>query len=260
MHLYIQIGELQLPSYSLMIVLGLLTGNFLVWILGKRYKMMFEDFLILEAYTCLGALGGSKGLYLFVMRDHLHWDRFFEPEYFSSLMLGGFVFYGGLIGGVLCFFLAGKIHRIDTGAFIRRFMFVVPLIHGFGRIGCFMAGCCYGRPYNGPGAVIFPENSMAPAGISLFPVQLAEAVCLFALAGILYLASLKIKSPLAVMALYFALYAVLRFVLEYFRYDDAERGGFWLFSTSQWISIGIVAALALTVPLLVRREKRSVRL
>lgn len=248
MHLYFHIGNYNLPSYSTMIIAGLLAGNFLVWLLGKRWKMMFEDFLILEAYTCLGAVIGAKGLYLFVMRDYVDWSRFFELEYFSNLMLGGFVFYGGLIGGVLCFFLAGKIHKIDTGAYIRRFMFVVPLIHGFGRIGCFLAGCCYGRPYNGPGAVIFPENSMAPAGVSLFPVQLAEAICLFALAGILYLASFRLKKPLSVMALYFALYAVLRFVLEYFRYDDTERGGFWLFSTSQWISIGIAVALAVVVP------------
>lgn len=257
MHLYFHIGNYNLPSYSTMIILGLLIGNFLVWFLGKRWKMLFEDFLILEAYTCLGAVIGAKGLYLFVMRDYVEWNRFFELKYFSDLMLGGFVFYGGLIGGVLFFFLAGKIHKIDTGAFIRRFMFVVPLIHGFGRIGCFMAGCCYGRPYNGPGAVIFPENSMAPGGISLFPVQLVEAICLFALAGILYLASFKIKSAFSMMALYFGIYAMVRFVLEYFRYDDMERGGFGLFSTSQWISVAIAAVLAARLPLLAKRKRRS---
>ena len=59
------------------------------------------------------------------------------------------------------------------------------------------------------------------------------------------------------MALYFGIYAMVRFVLEYFRYDDMERGGFGLFSTSQWISVAIAAVLAARLPLLAKRKRRS---
>ena len=260
MHFYFQVGTFRLPGYSLMIIIGLLTGNFLVWLFGKRWKLSFNDFIILEAYTFLGAMIGAKGLYLFVARDQIQWNRFFEPEYFQMIMKGGFVFYGGLILGFAAFLLAGKIHKIDAFAYIRRLLFVVPYIHGFGRLGCFMAGCCYGCPYDGLGAVVFPEGSMAPAGIPLFPVQLVEAMLLFVLAGLLLLLAGRFTSAMQPVALYFGAYAVIRFALEYFRYDDAERGGFAWFSTSQWISIGVAAALFFVfgLRLFLKKRKKSV--
>ncbi|MCU6762487.1 Prolipoprotein diacylglyceryl transferase [uncultured Roseburia sp.] len=246
MHVFFHFGNLSLPGYSLMIIIGLAAGNVLVWLLGKRHHLIYDDFLLLEAYTFLGAMIGAKGLYLFVARNEIQWSRLAQADYLKDLMVGGFVFYGGLIGGFLFFLLAGKIHKVDIASYMRRFMFVIPFIHGFGRLGCLMAGCCYGRPYNGPGAVVFPDGSFAPAGIPLFPVQLAEAVCLFVLAGFLFGVSGRIKSAYQTAALYFGIYGVIRFVLEYFRYDDAERGGFAWFSTSQWISIGIVIFLIIT--------------
>ncbi len=262
MHFYFHVGTFVLPGYSLMIIIGLLTGNFLVWLFGKRWKLGFNDFIILEAYTFLGAMIGAKGLYLFVARHQIQWEHFFELDYFRMLMKGGFVFYGGLILGFAAFLLAGRIHKIDAFSYIRRLLFVVPYVHAFGRLGCFMAGCCYGRPYDGPGAVVFPEGSMAPAGISLFPVQLVEAMCLFLLAALLLLLAGRFSSAIQPLTLYFGAYAVIRFVLEYVRYDDAERGGFAWFSTSQWISIGVVAVLILILCMrfcLKKREKQMAK-
>lgn len=74
--------------------------------------------------------------------------------------------------------LAGKIHKFNVKIYIRNFIFLIPFIHAFGRIGCFFAGCCFGIPYNGIGAVVFPENSYALPDVSLFPVQLVEQ-CFF---------------------------------------------------------------------------------
>lgn len=117
------------------------------------------------------------------------------------------MFYGGLIGGLLCVIGAGKIYKMDYMSYIRNFIFLIPLIHGFGRIGCFLAGCCYGKPYHGPGAVVFPEGSYAPAGIELFPVQLMEAAMLFLIFFVLLWLEIR-KSWKYTIETYFVLYGI----------------------------------------------------
>ena len=154
-----------------MIASGVIVANLIAMFVLKKIKLDLNDFLILESYCFLGAFVGAKILYFIVSIDEIDWSRFFDIKYFNQLMLSGFVFYGGLIGGLLIILLGGKVHKIKSTEYIRNFVFLIPLIHSFGRIGCFWAGCCYGIPYKGIGAVIYPENSFAPSGINLFPVQ-----------------------------------------------------------------------------------------
>ena len=68
---------------------------------------------------------------------------------------------------------------------------MIPIMHAFGRVGCFFAGCCYGRPYKGFGAVTFPEGSQGPSGVSLFPVQLVEAILVLIIAIVLLWLQIK---------------------------------------------------------------------
>lgn len=234
---YVKIAGFDIPGYSVMIILGLVLANIIGFYYRRNDKNTdANDLIICEAYTGLGAILGSKILYLWVSRNLIDWSRIFEMEYFNSLMKGGFVFYGGLIGGLIFFALGCCIHKIDGRYYINKFLFLIPFIHGFGRVGCFMAGCCYGVRYDGIFSVRFPENSYAPAGIGLFPVQLAEAVLLFAISALLFYISKKGKK---VVSVYFIVYGVERFIIEFFRFDEAR--GMWLwFSTSQWISIAFV--------------------
>ena len=115
---------------------------------------------------------------------------------------------------------------------------MLPLIHAFGRIGCFLAGCCYGIPYCGYFNVVFPKNSFAPQGINLFPIQLCEAFFLILLSFFLLYLTLKNKSRHMVL-IYLFCYSIIRFILEFLRYDSA-RGKVLFFSTSQWISLIIL--------------------
>ena len=238
MHLYFEFGELTIPSYGLCIMLGVIVANLLAIYIIKRNKLSMDDFIILEAYTFLGAFIGAKLLFLFVSRDLIEWNRIFEIDYFNDLMQGGFVFYGGLIWGLIFTFIAGKVHKINAVVYIRNLIYVIPLIHCFGRIGCYLAGCCYGIPYNGFGAVIFPKDSLAPSGVALFPVQLVEATGLMLIAIIILLLQTKINWVYT-LETYLISYSILRFALEYVRYDKV-RGKFWVFSTSQWISIALI--------------------
>lgn len=242
MKLYFDIFGFTLPSYGLMIVLGVVLSNLIALLVVKKNKHDSNDFIILEAYTFLGAFLGAKLLYILVAAKEIDWSRMLEVDYFNQIMQGGFVFYGGLIGGLLCVFLAGKVHKIPAMQYVRSYIFLIPFIHCFGRIGCFLAGCCYGKPYDGVGAVCYPAGSLASSGISLFPVQLVEAVCLFVIAICILIVQLKANWKYTIET-YLVAYSVLRFVLEFFRYDEA-RGAFLGLSTSQWISIGMIVAAA----------------
>lgn len=238
MKMFLHLFGLKIPMYGLMIVLGIASANLIAYFILKKKKMDFDNFIIIEAFG--GGMGfvGAKLLYLWVSRDMIDWSRFFEKEYFGQIMQGGFVFYGGILLGVPAALWFGKINKIKTVEYMKEIMFLIPWCHGFGRIGCFCAGCCFGVPYNGPIAVVFPAESAAPSGIPLFPIQLVEACCLFALSGILFFMYAKLKSGYVIEA-YFILYAIIRFCLENYRYDSA-RGYLGPLSTSQWISVGML--------------------
>ncbi|SFD09804.1 prolipoprotein diacylglyceryl transferase [Butyrivibrio sp. YAB3001] len=239
MHVYTNFFGIVIPSYGLMIVTGVVLANLVGMLILKREHLDINDFMILEAYCFLGAFIGAKVLYLIVSYKYIEWDRILDYKYFNDLMLGGFVFYGGLIGGLLFIYLGGKIHRIKPKQYLKSFIFLIPFIHCFGRIGCFMAGCCYGVPYHGIGSVVFPEGSFAPSGIELFPVQLVEAIFLMIIAILILVLRVICRFEYTV-ELYLFIYGVIRFILEYFRYDNI-RGGFENLSTSQWISLVMIA-------------------
>ena len=238
MHTYLHILGLSIPTYGFLIALGVVISNLIAIFELKRAKLDFNDFIILEAYCFLGAFIGAKILYLLVSFKEIDWARIKDWDYFNNLMLSGFVFYGGMILGFVFVLVAGKIHNIDAEKYIRSFIFLIPFMHCFGRLGCFMAGCCYGIPYDGFGAVVFPENSFALSGISLFPVQLVEAAGLMLISLVIFCLMLR-KNWYYTVETYFISYAVLRFCLEKFRYDQA-RGFYASLSTSQWISIGLL--------------------
>lgn len=254
MRVYFDIGTLSIPSYGLMIAVGVILANIVAMFVLYKTKLNFDDFILLEAYCFLGAFFGAKILYLLVSIKIIDWKKIFDIEYFNQIMQGGFVFYGGLIGGLFFILLAGKIHRIKAEGYIRNFIFLIPFIHAFGRIGCFCAGCCFGVPYDGIGAVIFPEHSYALPNVKLFPVQLVEAIILIFISILIFALQIR-KSWRYTIETYLFLYAIARFVLEYFRYD-ADRGIFWLFTTSQWISI-IMVAIALII---LRYDKKQQRM
>ncbi|MGN0345669.1 MAG: prolipoprotein diacylglyceryl transferase [Lachnospiraceae bacterium] len=235
---YFEIGVMKLPAYGSMIFLGIFLANIIAFHLSKKRQLSFDDLLLCEAYCGLGAFFGAKLLYILVSFPYIEWNRMAELQYFIAIIGSGFVFYGGLIGGIGALFLCGKLHKINIGLYAANYAFLIPFGHAFGRIGCFLAGCCYGKPYEGIGAVVYPEYSFAISGISLFPVQLVEAVLLFLISAVVFIVQMK-KGIKYNLEIYLVLYAIVRMILEYFRYD-AIRGSFLFFSTSQWISIAII--------------------
>ncbi|WP_026836164.1 prolipoprotein diacylglyceryl transferase [Eubacterium xylanophilum] len=251
---YINIMGFMVPSYGLLILLGLILGNICEYKIIKKDKLNIYDFIILEAYALLGGFIGAKVLYILISFREIDWNRIADMQYFNQLLKGGFVFYGGLILGALFLFFASKLHGIILGEYLRRCIFILPLVHGMGRIGCFGAGCCYGIRYHGIGAVTFPTDSYAPHGVELFPIQLVEAMGLFVISGILLFLTKK-NMDRFIIEIYLISYGIIRFFDEYLR-GDSMRGSIGFFSTSQIISMMII--LIGIVMLCYRRRKEVV--
>ncbi|MDU5106453.1 prolipoprotein diacylglyceryl transferase family protein [Clostridium sp.] len=248
---FINIFGIKFPTYSLMIISGVFIGNILAYMVIKKKKLCLEDFIMVEVYGLAFGMLGAKLLYLWVSKDMISWNRIFEKEYFLTLMEGGFVFYGGLFGGIIGVIIAHVIHKIDVKLYFENLIFCIPLVHAFGRIGCYFAGCCYGIPYSGFFHVRYHNIQYSLCDIDLFPVQLVEAIGLFILAIVFYNLTNK-KAEMKNVYLYFVFYSILRFIVEIFRFDS-QRGSLWMLSTSQWISLFIF--LAMSIVLFIKNKK-----
>lgn len=227
------IGNFVIHSYGMMIGIGILCCALLGTYRAKKKDMNPDAVLDLVIVGVLTGFLGAKVLYVIV-----EFDEFLKNP---RAVLGseGFVVYGGIIAGVLCAMGYCRFKKLNFLDYFDLVMPSVALAQGFGRIGCFLAGCCYGRETTSALGVIFPEGGLAPAGVKLLPTQLFSSGGDFLLVILLLLYDKKAKHSGDVGAMYLLLYGVGRFVLEFFRADD--RGTLGILSTSQAISIVIVA-------------------
>lgn len=239
---YLHLFDFKIPMYGILIFFGLVLGVLFAVYRTKVTQIKREDSFFSCLFAVIGLILGGKLLYLFTMIPWMaeHAELLASSQVWIALLQGGFVFYGGLIGALLMVLWYAKMYQISVLHLFDTLIPSVPLVHAFGRIGCFCAGCCYGVPSDSFG-VVFSPDSVAPQGIKLFPVQLVEAGCNFILFVVLALLGRKIRPKGQLTGIYLLVYAVLRFLLEFLRYD-AERGGFLGVSTSQWISIFLVPA------------------
>ncbi|MCF0229276.1 MAG: prolipoprotein diacylglyceryl transferase [Parasporobacterium sp.] len=247
---YFHIFGLSIPAYGSCMALGFLLCGFWAWKRAVKRGLLGENLIIIAA--CIFGLSMTGGilLYDFVTYSPAQiWEYICEGKW-DYIVTGGIVFYGALIGGVLGALLGGIIARDDIRNYVDVIVPVLPVGHALGRIGCFCAGCCYGRPTEGPLGVVYTAAAGgAPAGIPLLPVQLFEAAADIIIAVILLTVSAKTRSKYLTAIMYCMMYSVVRFILEYYRYDSI-RGIAGGLSTSQWISIVLFAAAGLSAVIL----------
>jgi len=241
------LGDFYIATYGMLVAASYLGG--ILWLKSRAGEMALDEerFWRLIYYLFFGAIAGGK--LLFVL---LNWQAFASGQ--MGLLRDfrfGFVYFGGFVGVVVMGFV---FCRGSYGEFIRRadyFTSILPVGHALGRLGCFAAGCCYGRPTDIPWAVRFTDQrSLVPPsllGTHLHPTQLYEALGNLAIAAVLFRLLKRVKEgglkAGAVFYSYILMYSVLRFVVEIYRGDD--RGAFVAgLSPSQWISI-VAAAMAI---------------
>ncbi len=243
----IEILGKEIPLYGLCFYLGIAFAALAAFIFCKYISFPRWEIVYSGIYTMIGAFIGSKLLFIIVS-----WQQILTYRLsFVSVIKGGFVFYGGLIGGLIGLLIYTGIYKEKTVPYLDIYAMVLPLGHAIGRVGCFFAGCCYGIPCSF--GVVYTETvGQTPIGIKLLPIQLIEAgglLIIFAIQLIIFFRRGK-KGSLAFS--YCFSYSLLRFVTEFFR-GDSERGEILFLSTSQWICVLLlIAALSIFI---VNRQK-----
>ncbi len=243
---HITIGAFQLPTYWLLSLFGVFFCGFFLFISNKkgtRGTLPNDDLLHIGLLGIIGAIVGGKLLYILVSIPFLLQNISIfmaHPNLLLPFLLGGLVFYGGLAGALAAGALYCRAYKISYKTAVAIFTPAFPLFHFFGRLGCFSAGCCWGIPVSW--GVSFPNSlSGVDPHQTYFPVQLAEAAFnLFLFFMLVYLGK-RLQQKWLVFHVYLAAYALGRFILEFFRGDTIR--GIFIFSTSQWISLIILAGV-----------------
>ncbi len=236
--------ELRLPSYGVMAIIGFTLAVAVAFYVAKIVRIHEYDVLFASLYAGIGLIIGAKVVYFITVSPTIikNWEIY--SNNFMQLFadaFGGFVFYGGLIGSLIGIYVYCKRQCMPVGPFFDVTVTVIPVMHGIGRIGCLLAGCCYGMEYDGPGAITFPENELISglSGVKRFPMQPIEVVFNLIIFVVLFtLVKKRLLKNGRMLGLYLVAYSFMRFILEFFR-GDAIRGHFNGLSTSQWISLVI---------------------
>jgi phosphatidylglycerol---prolipoprotein diacylglyceryl transferase len=240
----VQFGNFFLPTYGVLAALGLIVGLMVAVHLGRRSRIDPEKMWNEGIIAVIAGVLGAK--LLLIIND---WSRYSKhpAEIFSlaTLQAAG-VFSGGLLLAILACYLYAVRAQMPKLKTADAFAPGIAIGHAFGRLGCFAAGCCYGKATNLPWGVTF-KNPLAnqlvgtPLGVSLHPTQLYEflvEVIIFVLLMILF----RRKSfDGQIAALYMFLYGIGRYFLEFVR-DDPERGSMFggIMTVTQFIAILLV--------------------
>ncbi len=253
---YFYIGSVRVGYYIVLMALGLLVACAVSLANAKRCGARLRDVLLAGVFAVVGGLFGAKLLFIIVSLPQLAEAGKLTWRTAFGLLNGG-TFYGGLLFGGLAVLLYCLLFHRPIGKFFDVYAGGIALGLAVGRIGCLIAGCCYGVETAGGFYVVYLDSPDHPAGdpTHYLPVQLLESLCLvviFAVCEIL----LFTAEPRGNSALAFGfLYAAARFVLECFR-GDAARGFLLGISTSQYLS---VALFLLCYALVLRRAIGKLR-
>lgn len=161
------------------------------------------------------------------------------------IIFGGSVYYGGLIGVLIIGLIFCRVRKLDTGSYFDIGAMSIALFHTFGRIGCFLGGCCYGIKWEN-GVVYHYSPVEACNGVPRFPVQLVEAVLNLMLFFALYYCHKNGFFKKSLMKIYCLVYPTYRFILEYYRADE-YRGFIGKLSTSQIISLVFITVTLIVI-------------
>ncbi|MCP4153778.1 MAG: prolipoprotein diacylglyceryl transferase [bacterium] len=249
----IKIGPFTIHMYGFMLALGVLAAIGLSTWLAKKNGLDHKLLADFYFFTILLGLLGAK-IFLFVTEL----DYYLEvPSRMKDLLTSGGTFYGGLIFGALFAAWFIRKHNLNFRKMGDIIGPAIALAHFFGRMGCFFAGCCWGRDAHGCPIGVEFTNPQATTGVpqhqSLFPTQLTEAILNLMNFALLMVFLKKKKFDGQIFVMYIFNYSLIRFFMEYFRGDD-DRGyifggydhSFTSFSVPQLISvIGVIVAFVL---------------
>lgn len=230
----ITIGNITIYGYGLMLMLGMFIATATTLYTTKKRGLNQTNVIDIICISAFTGIIGAKLLFCIINIK----DVMAKPSIIFAN--GGFVVYGGIILAILSCFVYSKITNINFLEYSDVILPNVFIAQGIGRIGCFLAGCCYGMEYDGIGHIVFTGSEMAPNFIPLFPTQLTSSAFDIMMGIILIIVVLKKKPSKGITtSLYLLIYGIGRFLIEFVR-GDIARGMIFGISTSQFISIFII--------------------
>lgn len=258
---------LPIRAFGLCMALGFLSAWWIAGVVWRERGRLEADLSSLVSWTMISGVLGARVAYILE-----HWSAEFanNPMAMVRIDQGGLMFYGGLIGAAAVLTFFNRLKRwslIETSDIV---LMVLPLGQAFGRIGCFLNGCCHGRLVSHWG-IVYPKDSpayllqcwqglippTAAQALPVFPSQLLEATCALSLFVALFLLRKRLQRFRgAGTALYLAGYGIIRFLVELTRGDSRMDVG--PFSISQFISLLLIGT-AVAIALAHGREWREAR-
>ncbi len=249
----IQLGNFSIHWYGVFVAAGFLAGFWTACRRGQRVGVSADTVMDFAPWLIVGVIIGARTLHVIS-----YWKERFANEPWTEIFMihhGGLVFYGGFIGACLATILYARWKKIALWNFADVLAPSIALGHAFGRIGCLMTGCCFGKACSLPWAIRFPD-SHETNGVPVHPAQIYESILNFSL--YLFLAWLfrRKKFNGQIFAAYLLCYAVVRSFVETFRadYDPSEYFFNGMVSPGQFVSIGIFVAGVIVFAILSRRR------
>jgi phosphatidylglycerol:prolipoprotein diacylglycerol transferase len=248
-----EIGNFPVYTYGVLLAAAYLLGLQFALVRARARGLDANRVMDLGIWIIISALIGAKLLLLVVDFETFR----NSPGELLTLMRSGGVFYGGLIAAVAVAIWYMRRHKLPVWSVSDAFAPGIALGHVIGRMGCFFAGCCFGRSTDVPWAVTFTneyarQNVGTPLNIPLHPTQLYEAGAELLILGFLLLLERRGRPfPGRTFWSYMLVYGITRFIIEVYRGD--ARGMVGALSTSQFVSVLLVPLSILMLVLLSRR-------
>lgn len=187
--------------YPSMIVLSLIVNVIVVLIISRKFKYTVDELVSMLVMENIGIIGGGI-LYTYIFSKELG---------FSSL--------GGVMGGLIMLYLYSLLVKKDYKYMLILFMPSIPLMYAIGKIGCFVAGCCYGIPYDGIGHIVYHSSEVALLNTNLFPVQIVETIIFLIIFIYIISRYYKNKFSIKLIMIEIIVCGIAKFLLDFLRYE-----------------------------------------
>ncbi len=235
----LKIGPITIHTYGFMMAVGVAFGLWFLYVQSKKQGLDASKIIDAAFYTIIISLLGAKLILFF---GNISYYLEYPKELFSLARSGG-VFQGGLTFGIVFALLYFRKHRIPTWKAADIIATALALGHGFGRLGCFSAGCCFGRECSLPWGVTFQSEyahnlTGIPVGTLLHPVQLYESALNFLNFLVLFLILKKKKFDGQVFSFYIINYSLIRYFVEFYRGDHPDKA-FLIQNLSPYLSLSL---------------------
>jgi phosphatidylglycerol---prolipoprotein diacylglyceryl transferase len=252
------LGSLTIHSYGVMIALAFLAGLWTVTLRARRdpaLRNSGDKIADITLWLMAGAIVGARIVYVAT-----YWKEQFAGEPLTEIFAiwnGGLVYYGGLIGAAIAGFIYTRWKQMPLWKTADVFAPSIALGSVFGRIGCLLNGCCYGRACNLPWAISFPaDNPLHAPTQPVHPTEIYDALLNLGLYIFLAWLFRRKKFDGQVFATYLICYSVIRSIVECFRGDYSNLHYHMGLTPAQWVSVPLFIAGLLLAAALSRREPK----